>query len=333
MAMWAGIARTLFLVCARVLHAVRVPHRDLAPIIECGRTGGWTDTHTVEDRFRTTTRRPGSQVNFASTFFVPDLNGRHHGCWSRHWGREDAARAAAAFDASARTADRRDGARSGFAPQLWCEARRGGQSATGRLRAQLVGALLAESGVQGGSVALRCPDSGAPSLAMPCLAGRAAELVDPSSLRFLLAAALATQWKMEEDKEAKREAKREETQQLAADAMERARPLLERNKRKRKRKLPRASFFARAVCTWKSGHFGHFIWEGGHGNSCAARTWKSCHCFYGPLYLVFLFGFVVLPDECAFFFGSLGGLLEKVSVFCGTTAGTCSCVSTWRLSG
>ena len=41
--------------------------------------------------------------------FFPDLSGRH-GCWSRHWGREEAARAAAALDASARAADRRHGA-------------------------------------------------------------------------------------------------------------------------------------------------------------------------------------------------------------------------------
>ena len=40
-------------------------------------------------------------------------------------------RATAALDASARTADRRDGPRTGFASQLWCEARRVVLSPTG----------------------------------------------------------------------------------------------------------------------------------------------------------------------------------------------------------
>ena len=87
---------------------------------------------------------------------------------------------------------------------------------------------------------------------MPLLAALAAEGVDSFLLRFLTASALAARRKEEEEKEvAKREAGHQETQQRAADAVERARLLLERNKRKgkkkRKRKLPRASSFACAL--------------------------------------------------------------------------------------
>ena len=103
---------------------------------------------------------------------------------------------------------------------------------------------------EGGSVAPRCLDSGAQSLAMPCLAGRAAELVDSSSLRFLTADALAARRKEEEEQQAV--AKRQETQQQAADALEKARLFLERSKRWRKKKkkekrLPRSSTFLRRV--------------------------------------------------------------------------------------
>ena len=65
--------------------------------------------------------------------------------------------ATAAFDAPARTADRRDGARSGLAPQLWCEARRVVPSPTGTEDCELSwwrSNVLAEPGVQGGAPAV-----------------------------------------------------------------------------------------------------------------------------------------------------------------------------------
>ena len=92
------------------------------------------------------------------------------------------------------------------------------------------------------------PRIAVPSLATPLLAGQAAEAIDPSSLRFLAASALAARRKEEEEEKKKKvEAKRKETQRQAADAMERARLLLEqagkrrKRKKRRKKRLPRAS--------------------------------------------------------------------------------------------
>ena len=66
-----------------------------------------------------------------TTTFADDLSGQClDGCRTRHWSRQLAAGATAAFDASARTADRCDGAR-GLAPRLWWVARRNAQRSTG----------------------------------------------------------------------------------------------------------------------------------------------------------------------------------------------------------
>ena len=98
----------------------------------------------------------------------------------------------AKHDAPARTADRRDGARSGLAPQLWCEARRVVLSPTGTEDGKL--SVAAGTSVQRG-LATRVdfgsqPGDGGPSLTMPVLAGRAAKVVDSSALSFLTAQAL-----------------------------------------------------------------------------------------------------------------------------------------------
>ena len=99
--------------------------------------------------------------------------------------------------------------------------------------------VLEEPEPQGGAVTAGY----VPSLAVPLLAGAAGEVVDSSSLRFLTAAAL----RQREEEEEKFEAKYKETQRPAADAIERARVLLEqagkrkKRKKKRKRRLPRTS--------------------------------------------------------------------------------------------
>ena len=59
---------------------------------------------------------------------------------------KEAAGATAAFDASARTADRPHGARCGLAPQLWCEATRNEQRSTGTEDCELVGARPEDPG-------------------------------------------------------------------------------------------------------------------------------------------------------------------------------------------
>ena len=97
------------------------------------------------------------------------------------------------------------------------------------------------------------PRTAGPSLATPSLSDVAADVLDSSSLRFLTAAALTARRKEEEEeKKAKKEAaKRQEVQAEAAEAMQRARLLVERNKRKRKKrkkkKLPR-TYFLRSSC-------------------------------------------------------------------------------------
>ena len=58
-----------------------------------------------------------------------------------------------------------------------------------------------------------CPDDvGAPSLSLPGLADRAAEVVDSSSLRFLTASALEARRKEEEEKKKKKKEKELEAQ-------------------------------------------------------------------------------------------------------------------------
>ena len=95
----------------------------------------------------------------------------------------------------------------------------------------------------------RSAGAGLPTLALPSLAGSAAEEVDSFSLRFLVAAALAARREEEAKKEALKVKEQESTavhaevQQQAAE-MERARLLLERSKRKRK-KAPKTSPGAR----------------------------------------------------------------------------------------
>ena len=94
-----------------------------------------------------------------------------------------------------------------------------------------------------------CPcSSGVPSLSLPVLADRAAEVVDSSSLRFLTASALEARSKEEEEKKKEKEKeKRLAVHVEAAVALERARLLLEqagkrrKRKKRRKKKLPKAS--------------------------------------------------------------------------------------------
>ena len=81
---------------------------------------------------------------------------------------------------------------------------------------------------------------------------------DFSSLRFLTTSALTVRRK----EETKRETKRQETQQSAADAMERTRLLLERNKRKRKKRRLR------------QGH------KGGWQNRRGFHSQTTCHLCY-----------------------------------------------------
>ena len=61
-------------------------------------------------------------------------------------------------------------------------------------------------------MAPQCPDAGVPTLAMPFLAGRAAEAVDSSSLRFLAASALKAKKEEEEEEKAKEERKERRVQ-------------------------------------------------------------------------------------------------------------------------
>ena len=126
-----------------------------------------------------------------------------------------------------------------------------------------------------------CPDDdGAPSLSLPSLADRAAEVVDSSSLRFLTDSALEA--RIKEDEESRKaeeqemlktmteeEARRELRTLLAVPAPRRTAEQEERSracravlaaahkrkkKKRRKKKLPKASLPSRAARSWISGH-------------------------------------------------------------------------------
>ena len=80
------------------------------------------------------------------------------------------------------------------------------------------------------------PCSQEPSLSLPVLADRAAEVVDSSSLRFLTASALEARRKEEEEKEKEKEKKRLAVPEEAAVATDRARLVVEQAGKRRKRK-------------------------------------------------------------------------------------------------
>ena len=79
--------------------------------------------------------------------------------------------------------------------------------------------VLAEAGVQGGSVAPRFPDAGVPTPAMLVLSGRVAELVDPSALGYLTASALEANRKEEEEEEKEEKAQKAATLQSDVHAI------------------------------------------------------------------------------------------------------------------